>query len=74
MFDEFDAFGDELDAIWAGKVDPTQFGSKHGLCRFNTSVNCKESNCARCGWNPAVDKARRIKTVERLAMEKYVEQ
>ena len=66
---EFDAFADELHAIMVGKVDPTQFGSKHGLCRFNTSINCMESDCSRCGWNPVVDKRRKAKARERLAKE-----
>lgn len=66
---EFDAFADELHAIMVGKVDPTQFGSKHGLCRFNTSINCMESDCSRCGWNPVVERQRKAKTRDRLAKE-----
>lgn len=74
MINEFDAFADELQAIMVGKVDPTEFGSKHGLCRFNTSINCNESDCSRCGWNPAVDKRRKAKARERLAKEAANEQ
>lgn len=71
---EFDAFADELQAIMVGKVDPTEFGSKHGLCRFNTSVNCAESDCSRCGWNPVVDRQRKAKTRARIAKEAANEQ
>lgn len=71
---EFDAFADELHAIMVGKVDPTEFGSKHGLCRFNTSINCMESDCSRCGWNPVVERQRKAKTRERMAKEAGSEQ
>lgn len=71
---DFDAFADELHAVMVGKVDPTQFGSMHGLCRFNTAIMCAESDCARCGWNPAVDKQRKAKVRERMAKEAGSEQ
>lgn len=69
LFEEFDAFGDELDAIFAGKVDATRFGSKNGVCRYNSSVMCDKADCYGCGWNPTVDKARRAATRERLLKE-----
>ena len=65
---EFDAFADELHAIMVGKVDPTEFGSKHGLCRFNTSINCMESDCSRCGWNPVVTTQRLEAIKEKLGV------
>lgn len=33
-----------------------------GECYFNAGVACTDKKCERCGWNPAVDKARRKKT------------
>ncbi len=63
---DFKSFAEELNAVMVGKVNPMQFGSKNGLCRFNTAVNCEESKCAKCGWNPEVAEQRVTKIREGL--------
>lgn len=36
-------------------------------CPYNKSINCDDkSECKHCGWNPAEDARRRVKTREKL--------
>lgn len=39
-----------------------------GVCLFNTSVDCLDKKCDRCGWNPEVDKARKFKLRMKMKM------
>ena len=35
-------------------------------CQFQENVDCEDRNCANCGWNPEVAKARSRKILARL--------
>ena len=35
--------------------------NSEGVCLYNKEVNCTEKNCKKCGWNPEVEKIRKIK-------------
>ena len=35
-------------------------------CRYQRFVHCEDRNCAKCGWNPEVAKARSEKILESL--------
>lgn len=35
-------------------------------CRYQRNVNCEDRNCEKCGWNPAVAKARSEEIQENL--------
>lgn len=35
-------------------------------CRYQRFVHCEDRNCAKCGWNPDVAKARSEKILESL--------
>lgn len=42
-----------------------------GICFFNTEVDCiKKDNCAKCGWNPEVEKVRKEKNRKKLEDKK----
>ena len=42
-------------------VPPTNYVfSNSVVCPYNAAVECgKERNCAKCGWNPAVEQKRK---------------
>lgn len=35
-------------------------------CRYQKFVRCKDRDCARCGWNPEVAKARSVAILEKM--------
>ena len=60
-------FDEEFNPVPVRKPVAQEYGPRHGLCRFNPSVNCDgKVDCKQCGWNPAVDKWRRVHTRSKL--------
>ena len=70
MSDEYwDAFFDELHAVMVNSKNTADIVTFGGACNYNRNVVCDgKDDCKKCAWNPAVDKARRPKTIKR-AME-----
>ena len=42
-----------------GKIVQPKDMSYARICPHNEGVLCENMRCAKCGWNPKVDKARR---------------
>ena len=59
-------FDEEMGAVRTGR--PVFIAP--GFCQYNGAVDCADkTNCAKCGWNPAVDEIRKKRTRARLAYE-----
>ena len=64
-FDEFDEFEESV-PIFVPDTN-VEFFNFPGLCHWNMSVQCSDKMaCYHCGWNPAIDRARREKFREEL--------
>lgn len=38
-------------------------------CRYRKNIQCKDRNCAKCGWNPEVAEARSKAIMEQRKVE-----
>lgn len=76
MSDEYwDAFFDELHAVMVNSANTADMSAVAGQCDYNRNVLCdRKTDCKKCAWNPAVDKARRPKTIKRAMEALQIEQ
>lgn len=55
----FHMVAEELCAQFVPSTNYTFGDGKNGLCRYNNSINCDDGLCAKCGWNPSVERRRK---------------